>query len=80
MLMLFLEKVGDFKTGSSRAAFNERNGWGKVISGEKLGLGHGEPHRFFHWPRRNSKGRELKTAVRRQAYFPYGYFISLLPT
>ena len=26
-----------------------------------------------------SKGRELKTARERQAYSPYGYFISLLP-
>lgn len=29
---------------------------------------------------KKAKGRELKTAARRQAYSPEGYYISLLPT
>ena len=39
-----------------------------------------QPHRFLISPCRNSKGRELRTAVRRRAYSPGGYSISPLPT
>ena len=47
---------------------------------ESKGLSHGKPHRFLISPCRNSKGRELRTAVRRRAYSPEGYSISPLPT
>ena len=42
MIMPLAEEFGDFKRRGGRAAMMQGDGWGKVVGGQKLGLGHSE--------------------------------------
>ena len=40
MVMPLVEVSGNFKRRGGRAAMMQGDGWGKVVGGQKLGLGH----------------------------------------
>ena len=66
MIVPLAEVFGNGKGSSGGTVFDQGDGGDR----ENLGRCHDEPLWLSHWPRRNSKGRELRTAKEQPGLFP----------